>query len=61
MKNDQWFILVRDDSGHQYVIPEEKKTDWDDWLNDEECYTYGQLPNYAIRIDGYLRFKQWGW
>jgi hypothetical protein len=49
-----WFILVSDDSGHDYVIPESKSEDWEAWLDEED-----DLPDYATRVEGDFRFREW--
>ena len=43
------YQLVRDDSGHDYVIPVEKATDWEEWVESGDWDT----PEYAKRITCY--------
>ena len=55
-----WYVMVYDDSGHRYVIPEDKLEDWENWLNLEESNEDSWIePHYAKRIEGRLRFKEW--
>lgn len=49
-----WFILVKDDDGHSYVIPETYREQWNKWVES----TSDRLPSYASWVDG-IRFKQW--
>jgi hypothetical protein len=52
-----WFILVGDDSGHKYVIPEDKREEWWDFI-DAEDYDV-EFPSYATMVEGSFRFKEW--
>ena len=53
---DNWFVIVGDDSGHEYVIPEEKRDEFYVWVDDEDNW---DEPDYATRIEGNFRFKEW--
>ncbi|MEE9481882.1 hypothetical protein [Methylobacterium ajmalii] len=49
------FILVSDDAGHSYVIPEDRKDDWDTWrfgCGDDA----GDGPMFAVRVEGEMTF-----
>lgn len=52
------YILVSDNSGHDYIIPSDKGDEWYDWLelseDDPNCYV---LPEYAKKIEGGLEFE----
>ncbi len=54
----QWFRIVADDSGHDYVIPSDKAEEWDAFLSgDVDTW---DVPEWAIRIDGGpLVFQVW--
>ena len=43
--------LESDDSGHWYVIPYDKKKDWEEWEKSDDSHD-GIEPIYAVRIDG---------
>ena len=49
MKN--YFILVRDEDGHWYVIPKDKHEAFYDWIGSSE-YQDGIEPDYAKRVGG---------
>lgn len=55
---DKWFILVGDESGHEYVIPENKSEEWEKWLESEEA-ELGDVPEWADKKEGLFRFKQY--
>jgi hypothetical protein len=42
--------LVDDDSGHYYVIPAEKREEWDKWI-DSEAWEDGDVPAWAERLN----------
>lgn len=48
------YCLVSDDSGHDYVIPTNKRNEWYDF--DFEDYDFN-LPDWAIRVEGGLEFE----
>jgi len=55
---DKWYILVSDDSGHYYVIPENKSEDWNKFLQiPEDDPLSWDVPEYAKRKEGFFRFK----
>ena len=43
------YLVVQDDSCHRYVIPIEKREDWDAWSQDDEDW---DAPMYAVSVDG---------
>lgn len=49
------YILAYDDSGHKYAIPAEKSREWESWLH-SAAWEAGDVPDYAIRIDGHFSF-----
>lgn len=52
------YILVSDNSGHDYVIPSDKGDDWYDWLElPEDTPNSYVLPDYAKKIEGGLEFE----
>ena len=56
MTNKQKFLLVNDDDGHWYIISEEKKQEFDAWLEivysgDMDNEGYNQ-PEWAKPVDG---------
>lgn len=55
-KKEKWYIEVCDDDCHYYVIPEEKKEDWYQWLEEDPDYAY--LPEYAEQVE-HFRFQKW--
>lgn len=46
------FILVQDNSNAWYVIPSDKHSDWNNWLNSDEI-EQGSIPSYADRVGGH--------
>lgn len=44
-------VIVYDDSGHRYLIPYNKRKDWEFFLENDDS---GNEPSYAERIDGAL-------
>jgi len=48
------YCLVSDDSGHDYVIPSDKRNDWYDF--DFADYDF-DLPDWAIMVGGGLEFE----
>ena len=59
---NQKFRLAEDNDGHHYVIPSDKTSEWEDWLeidgDDERSWT---PPEFAKEIDGphKLVFENW--
>lgn len=52
------YILVSDNSGHDYVIPSNKGEEWYDWLElPEEDISCHILPDYAKKVEGGLEFE----
>lgn len=55
----KWHVLVSDNSGHEYVIPQEKQEEWDAFMeipeDDERSW---DVPEWAEQKEGYFRFKQ---
>jgi len=45
------FMIVSDDDGHTYVIPEEKDKEWFAFVEDPN-YGYIDEPEWARRING---------
>jgi hypothetical protein len=48
-----WYVLVRDDSGHTYVIPQNRGYEWERMVD-----TMEEIPEWATRV-GPIRFKRW--
>lgn len=47
------FFLAHDDSGHRYVVPVERRDEWEAWQEDRET---DEAPDYARRVEGGLTF-----
>lgn len=47
--------LVQDDSSHWYVIPAEKRADWEAWLDSEDAED-GILPEWADGLNRHPSF-----
>jgi hypothetical protein len=45
-------ILIRDDDGHWYVIPEDKEDDFYDWCMDVEYEIDSGQPEWAVSVGG---------
>lgn len=48
------YCLVQDDEGHYFVIPSDRRADWEDWLwvfYEEEC-SGKDHPEWVQEIDG---------
>lgn len=53
------FIQVKDDSGHRFVIPFERRDEWDEWVQDDTEAGW-EVPEYAVGVDGGdVVFKEW--
>ena len=50
------YIIVNDDSGHDYVIPMSKRAEWGHWCG-SRAWEAGEVPAYAMRIEGTLSFR----
>lgn len=56
-KPQQRYILVGDDSGHKYVIPEEKADDWSAFMDlPEDDPASWDVPEWAKRVEGKFTF-----
>jgi len=57
------YVIVKDDDCHAYVIPRDKKADWEAWLDtpppnldlpeDQIDYTAWNVPEYAEAVGGH--------
>lgn len=48
------FFLDRDNSGHWYLVPEERRAEWDAWSNlDEDDEASWNEPTFAKRLNGH--------
>lgn len=60
MENKNWHVLVGDNSGHEYVIPESKQDEWDTFMeipeDDERSW---DVPEWAERKEGRFRFTEY--
>jgi hypothetical protein len=45
------YILVSDDSGHHYVIPNGREEHWNAWIGSTQ-WEDGEIPAYAEAIGG---------
>lgn len=45
------YCIVSDDDGHDYVIPKDRRKDWESWVEDPES-AYRELPEWADPIGG---------
>lgn len=56
----EWYILVSDESGHDYVIPQDKLDNWEAWVDlDSDDPESWDAPDYAERVEGNFRFRQY--
>lgn len=53
----QRYTIVNDDSGHDYYIPVEKTSEWENWIGSDE-WEMGEVPEYAGYIDGTFTFTE---
>lgn len=45
------FFLGQDNDSHWYIIPEQRRSEWEDWRNiDEEDERSWNEPPFAIRL-----------
>lgn len=51
------YIIVGDNSGHDYVIPMPQREHWDAWIGSDD-WAAGVTPPYAMRVEGTLTFKE---
>jgi hypothetical protein len=58
MENRTKYILGQDNSCHWYLLPADKKEEWEEWLDiseeDERSWT---LPEFAKFIDGWHKLS----
>lgn len=53
MTNRQKYFLSQDNSCHWYVIPDDKRQEWEDWCNlDEDDEASWNVPEFAIEVGG---------
>lgn len=56
----EWNLLVSDNSGHEYVIPQSKRLEWESFLeipeDDEKSW---DVPYWAEEKEGFFRFKEY--
>jgi hypothetical protein len=54
------YLIVSDNSGHDYYIPVDRSDEWAAWLDtaeDADCvWVLPEVPEYAKRIDGRFTF-----
>lgn len=55
---NEYFELVSDDDGHDYVIPYGKRDEWNEFLDDPEM-PYIELPVWAVEVNGTLIFSNY--
>lgn len=56
------FYVSQDDDGHKYVIPWDKRQEWENFVDSsiEGTLSSDEMPDYAVRIDGgMLTFCSW--
>jgi len=52
MTNRQTYNLVRDNDCHWYLIPADKKQEWNDWCDlDSDDEASWNTPDFAVAID----------
>ncbi len=50
---DRRYFLAQDQSTHWYLVPAERRQDWDAWCNlDEDDAASWERPDWASRLDG---------
>lgn len=55
----EWYTIVDDDSGRNYIIPYRFLDDWDAWIC-SESWSNGIVPRWADMIEGEtLLFKEY--
>ena len=55
--SEQRFFIGYDNSGHEYIVPVERRMDFEDWSNiDEDDPDSWEAPEYAQRCEGGLTF-----
>lgn len=57
----QRFYLASDDDGHWYVVPAEKRTEWEGWIY-SDAYMNGDVPEWAKAVNkspGWVTFENW--
>lgn len=54
-ENEPRYMIVGDDSGHEYCIPEERLREWDTFLETEAALS-GDEPAWAMRLEGTFTF-----
>lgn len=55
-EGSRWHVLVSDESGHDYVIPEGREGEFEDLINDEDLE---EFPAWADLKEGLFRFKEY--
>jgi hypothetical protein len=57
------YFLSRDDSGHWYLVPADRRADWEPWANlDEDDEASWTPPGWARRVNGapsQITFENW--
>lgn len=55
MMNEKRFFVGADGSCHKYLVPLEKRKEWEEWCNlDESDERSWEAPEYAEMIEGHL-------
>lgn len=54
MKEKKLYMLGQDNSCHWYILPADKKDEWEEWLSiDEDDERSWDVPEFAQFIDGW--------
>lgn len=51
MKAQGPYVLINDDDGHWYLIPEAQLSDWETWIR-SDAWQDGEAPDYAESVGG---------
>ena len=52
-KKPKRYFLGGDNSGHNYIVPVERRKEWNKWCNlDEDDPIAWNTPEYAVRVNG---------
>lgn len=60
-KSEKPFIIVSDDDGHKYLIPEEKYDDFYDWCDAVSGSRESIHDFNEFRIEGFSRIRIFEW
>ena len=51
------YFLDQDDSCHWYLVPMDKRNEWEYWCGlEDDCEESWEVPEWAKRLDGHPRW-----